>query len=186
MVNWLTDIIPNLIARLVLVICGSAYRRAYTRDHICLYHFMYQWQLPFQPYTLPSSNALPLIWAAFRQPVLKTAATVFLLSIVYCGDCQQTLSCLPTVFSLILIRTKPNKPDRQTCHKWKCWSFHLWSPDSRNPPSRIAWSQSDVDEVAKEVINDLDKVKDVLEDKNNFVIEQKKRSGQREKKCRFP
>ena len=81
----------------MLVICGSAYRRAYTRDHICLYHFMYQWQLPFQPYTLPSSNALPLIWAAFRQHVLKTAATAFCCPLYILGTvskpypvCQQS------------------------------------------------------------------------------------------------
>ena len=121
----------------MLVICGSAYRRAYTRDHICLYHFMCQWQLPFQPYTLPSSNALPLIWAAFWQPVLKTAATVFCCPLYILGTVSKPYPVLPTVFSLILTRTKPNTPDRQTCHEWKCWSFHLWSPDPWNPPSRI-------------------------------------------------
>ena len=51
---------------------------------------------------------------------------------------------------------------------WKCWSIIFGQADPWNPPSRITWSQSDVDEVVdREAIN-----KDVVED-NNFVIEQK-------------
>ena len=51
---------------------------------------------------------------------------------------------------------------------WKCWSFIFSQADPWNPPSRITWSQSDVDEVVdREAINN-----DVVED-NNFVIEQK-------------
>ena len=157
---------------------------------ICLQTRIHPRPYLFVSFHVPVAAALSALYTALKQcTALNVGSNLaacaqdsrhcILLSIVYCGDCQQTFSCLPTVFSLILIRTKPNKPDRQTCHKWKCWSFHLWSPDSRNPPSRIAWSQSDVDEVAKEVINDLDKVKDVLEDKNNFVIEQKKIRSER-------
>ena len=117
---------------------------------------------------------------SFRQQWFKTAATVFVVHCILGEDCQQTFSCLPPVVSLILTRNKPNIPDRQTCLCRKCWSFIFGQADLWNPPSRITWSQSDVDEVVdKEAINN-----DVVED-NNFVIEQK-RSGQRDKILDFP